>query len=408
MHWQILLALVLGVLVGRTCWSLGYSFDDPAAHTIFWYPGELFLRLLKMIVLPLIIVSIITGVSSLDQSRLSVIGLKTIAYYLSTTFISVILGLVVVNLIRPGSGADLASEALPQLRPQPFDDILMNIVPKNVFGSLAENPPSVLSVIFFCILLGLALAHGGEKSAPVKHLFNSLNDAILRLTLWIMRLAPLGVFSLIAHIVITTGFESFDDLAKYVCTVIIGLAIHGFLILPLLLSILGKRKPISYAKAMTPALLTAFSTSSSSATLPITIQSCKRRAGVDPQVAEFVLPLGATVNMDGTALYEAVAVMFIAQAYGLDMTMSQQFLIALTATMAAIGAAGVPRAGLVTMIIVLESVGLPLTGIGLILAVDSILDMCRTTVNVWGDAVGAAVISSNRGTQQSVETSPTE
>lgn len=392
-HWQIVMGLLLGIVVGAICYECGYHPTDPEAHTVFWYPGELFLRLLKMIVLPLVAASIIVGVSSLNRERLGRIGLKTLGYYLGTTALAVVLGMIVVNVIRPGDGAGLESASPPSVEPKPVDEMLMDTVPKNVFSALAEN--DVLSVIFFCILFGLALAHLGRTGEPVRKVFVSLNEAILKITMWVMALAPIGVFGLIAHTVVTTGYSAFSSLAMYMVAVIVGLSIHGFIFLPLLLFWFGRRRPTEYARALSPALLTAFSTSSSGATLPVTIQSAIKRGKVPRSVAEFVLPLGATVNMDGTALYEAVAVMFIAQAYGVEMSLGTQVVVAITATLAAIGAAGVPSAGTVTMILVLEAVGLDTMGVGLVIAVDRILDMCRTTVNVWGDAIGAAIIGRN-------------
>ena len=390
-HWQIILALLLGVAVGAICYEAGYAFDDnPRAKTVFWYPGNLFIRLLKMIVLPLIGASIIVGVSSLNKERLGKIGLKTMGYYVGTTALAVTLGMVVVNLFKPGVGAGLESAAEPTVQPKPIGDMLMDIVPTNVFTALAEN--TVLSVIFSSIMFGLAIAFLGEKADPARKFFVSFNEVIMKMTMWIMALAPIGVFGLIAHTVVTTGYSAFGSLAMYMVTVLTGLVVHGAIILPLLLLIFARRSALKYGKAMAPALLTAFSTSSSSATLPITINAAEKRGKVPRSIAEFVLPLGATVNMDGTALYEAVAVMFIAQAYGIDMSLSTQIIVALTATMAAIGAAGVPSAGTVTMILVLEAVGLDTAGVGLIIGVDRVLDMVRTTVNVWGDAIGAAII----------------
>jgi Na+/H+-dicarboxylate symporter len=391
LHWQVLVALFLGVAVGGVCYYSGYRLETDE-RSVFWYPGTLFLRLLKMIVLPLIVTSVIVGVSSLSRDRLGKIGLKTVLYYLTTTMISVTIGLLLVNLINPGEGANLGSAGDQGVRPDSVADLLMRVVPTNVFHSLGGARADILGVIFFSICFGLALSFNEKRSEPAKSFFVSINEAIMRLTMWIMTLTPIGVFGLIAHTIVTTGFGAFDELLLYVITVILGLTIHATIVLPLLLRAFGKRSPVQFAKQMSPALLTAFSTSSSSATLPITIESARKRAGVPRNVAEFVLPLGATVNMDGTALYEAVAVMFIAQAYGVDMSLGSQIIIFLTATMAAIGAAGVPRAGLVTMVLVLEAVNLNVAGIGIILAVDAVLDMCRTTVNVWGDAVGAAII----------------
>ncbi len=405
LHWQILIALLLGVGIGAIGYSANWAEGLDGGRSVFWYLGNVWLRLLKMIVLPLIVTSIVVGVSSLDPERLGRVGLKTFLYYLTTTAIAVVIGLVMVNAIRPGVGAELGAARAPSVQPDGIGDILMGIIPTNVFeslvggyvlrgdGSLGTVPPAIISVIFFFILFGLAITKTGEPARPVRSFFVGANEAVMTMTMWVMALAPIGVFGLIADIVLNTGFDSFGALAAYMATVQLGLALHAVVILPLLLWVLGRRKAHEFARDMSPALLTAFSTSSSSATLPLTITSAQERGRIPRSISEFVLPLGATVNMDGTALYEAVAVLFIAQAYGIDLSLGQQVVVALTATMAAIGAAGVPSAGTVMMILVLQAVGLPLEGIGLILAVDRILDMCRTTVNVWGDSVGAAIIA---------------
>jgi proton glutamate symport protein len=233
----------------------------------------------------------------------------------------------------------------------------------------------------------------GDKGRPLTDLFESLNDAMMKLTDWVIRLAPIGVFALLAAVVVDTGPGIFANLGKYMATVLLGLAVHALVTLPLLLKLVGRASPKRFFSAVAPALTTAFSTASSSATLPLSIDCVETRAKVSSRVSSFVLPLGATINMDGTALYESVAAVFIAQVYGIDLSLGQQILIFLTATLAAIGAAGIPSAGLVTMAIVLNAVGLPLEGIGMILAVDRILDMCRTSVNVWGDTVGCAVVA---------------
>lgn len=267
----------------------------------------------------------------------------------------------------------------------------MEMVPSNIFKALAED--KVLPTIFFSILLGSTLATTKDKSGPLISLFDALNEVMMKLTEWIMALAPLGVFALMATTVGKMGLSVFKPLALYMLTVLAGLGVHAFLVLPSLLRFLGLFSPWTFFKAMLSALATAFSTASSAATLPVTMECLEKNAKVPNEVVSFVVPLGATVNMDGTALYEAVAAIFIAQAYGITLTLPQQLTVSLTATLASIGAAAIPGAGLVTMVIVLKAVNLPLEGIGMILAVDRILDMCRTTVNVWGDACGSAVIA---------------
>lgn len=391
---KIILGIVLGFLAG---WVFGdaITFINPL--------GQLFIKLLKMIIVPLIIASVIMGIADIgDVRRLGRLGGKTILYYLSTTAIAVIIGILMVNIMKPGVGVNLALQQTPEAQPPSLMDTLLSIVPANPFQAIVNM--EMLPIIFFSLLVGVVLTTLKEKAEPMVRFFDSLNAVMMRMTQWIMKLAPYGVFALMAVIVAETGWEVIVDLTKYMATVLLGLLIHGLLILPLILWLFGKGRPLQFARDMSTALATAFSTSSSSATLPVTMESIEQNAGVDNTVSSFVLPLGATINMDGTALYEAVAAIFIAQAYGIDLTLGQQLLIIITATLAAIGAAGIPSAGLITMIIVLKQVNLPLEGIGLITAVDRILDMVRTTVNVWGDSVGARVIAHTEGL---VERSPT-
>lgn len=395
---KIILGIVLGFIAG---WILGDTilFLDPV--------GQLFIKLLKMIIVPLIIASVVMGIANMgDVRKLGRLGAKTVLYYISTTAIAVIIGIILVNIINPGVGVDLALQQSPDQTPPSIIDTLLGIVPENPFQAIVEM--DMLPIIFFSILFGIVLTTLREKSEPLIRFFDSLNAVMMKMTHWIMELAPYGVFALMAVIVASTGWQVIFDLTKYMVTVLAGLLIHGIIILPLLLWIIGKGNPVQFAKDMSSALATAFSTSSSSATLPITMESIEENAGVDKTVSSFVLPLGATINMDGTALYEAVAAIFIAQAYGIDLTLGQQFLIVITATLAAIGAAGIPSAGLVTMIIVLNQVNLPLEGIGLITAVDRILDMVRTTVNVWGDSVGARLIAHTEGAVKRVSSAVSE
>ena len=348
-----------------------------------------------MIIVPLILASVVTGVAGVgDVRNLGRIGGKTLVYYLNTTGISVIIGLILVNLVQPGRGADIGLSAIPERLKEGGPSILqtlLHIIPTNPFRALVEA--DVLSIIAFALLFGAVLTTLGERGQTLIGFFEGLNEGMLKITDLVMRLAPLGVFALMADIVGHTGIGVLKPLAKYMFVVLVGLLIHGAGVLPLLLRVVGKTPAFAFTRQMSSALATAFTTSSSSATLPISMECAERNAGLPNRIVSFVLPLGATINMDGTALYESVAAMFIAQAYGIELTLGSQMVIFLTATLAAIGAAGIPGAGLVTMAVVLKAVGLPLEGIGLILAVDRILDMCRTTVNVWGDCVGAAIIA---------------
>ena len=391
-HTQIVIAIVLGLVVGLV---LGEKAEGTKVV------GDLFIQLLKMIIIPLIMASMVAGVVSLgDVRKLGRIGLRTFIYYLATTLLAVGVGLVLVNLLRPGVGIDLGAQAGVDLagREAPsVVSIVKDIVPKNVFAAMAED--KVLSVIFFSLLLGVAISSVGQKARPLAALFEVFNAVMMKITDWIMRLAPFGVFALMAYTIGQMGLAVIKPLAVYMATVLLGLGVHAFVTLPGLLSIFGRYSPLKLIRDMFSAVATAFSTASSAATLPITMDCLEKNAGVSNKVASFVLPLGATVNMDGTALYEAVAAMFIAQAYGISLTVWQQLVIMLTATLASIGAAAIPGAGLVTMVIVLRAVNLPLEGIGMILAVDRLLDMFRTAVNVWGDSCGAAVVARLEGEQ---------
>ncbi len=361
----------------------------------FAFVGQLFLRLLKLIIIPLILASVVSGITQLDgPSRVGEVGFKTLGYYLLTTLLSVTMGLVIVNLIQPGVGLNLSLGATEALEPTPLSEVFLNIVPENPFATFAAG--DMLPTIFVAILLGLGLLVVGEEGKPLVDVIESLEAVVFKVTGWIMALAPIGVAGLFVDTLLDPELVDlvafFSDLGLYMLAVLGGLLAHALLTLPLLLYFLSGRMPRDYVRALSPALLTAFSTASSSATYPLTRECVTERAGVDSTSADFVLPLGATINMDGTALYEAVAAIFIANALGYDLAFTQQIVIVITATLAAIGAAGVPSAGLVTMIIVLESVGLPAAGYGLVVAVDRLLDMCRTCVNVWGDSVGAAVV----------------
>ena len=367
--------------------------------------GDLFLRLLQMLVVPLIVSSLITGVTGMGDLRtLGSIGGRAIAFYLTTSFLAIVTGIVVVNIIRPGEGAELAlleEGAGGVLLTEPPSSIgvvlweqLESLIPKNPLAAATEG--DMLPVIFFSLLIGVFIGlaehrEGSKDASVVRRFFSGLFDVMMQMTLFVVKFAPIGVFGFTLYAAAGKGPAAFQVLGWYVLTVFIALLIHATVTLPTILRLGAGRSPIEYAKKLTTALVTAFSTASSNGTLPLTMQEVEE-AGVKPEVTSFVLPLGATINMDGTALYEAVAVLFIAQVYGIDLTLAQQGLIALTALLASIGAAGIPHAGMVMMVVVLNAVGLPTSAVALILAVDRILDMLRTTVNVWSDSVAAAVI----------------
>jgi Na+/H+-dicarboxylate symporter len=388
--------ILLGIAGGIALAFLGVALFGEAMVRVEWL-GTLFLNALRMIIIPLVMASMVVGITGMgDVRKLGRVGALTVSYYAATTALAVAIGMLFVNLLRPGAGIDTGGAAIPERvlgrEAVGFQDIILSFVSDNIVRSMADM--EVLPVILFSLVLGAVLTTIGERGTPVIAFFEGLNEAIMKMVLLLMYIAPIGVFGLVAGRFARAGDigELIGGLGLYVATVLIGLAVHAVLVLPLILWMLGRRSPLPYAVNMGPALLTAFSTASSSATLPLTIECAQEKNRISRRAAYFVLPLGATVNMNGTALYEAVAALFIAQAVGIELGAGQQVLVLLTATLAAIGAAGIPEAGLVTMVIVLRAVDLPLEGIGLILTVDWFLDRFRTAVNVWGDAVGAGVI----------------
>jgi proton glutamate symport protein len=393
-HWQILIALLIAILFGL--------FLGDYAYLLTWM-GDLFLRALKMIIIPLILTSVVSGVTNIgDAQNLGRLGLKTITYYISTSLFAIITGLVLVNLIQPGVGADLGlKKEVPELAAASGNlwDIVLRMVPTNIFDALASA--DMLAIIFFSILFGFFTTRIDPKPKELlTNFFNAGFEVMMKITQFIIRFTPFGILGIVVGIV-TDQRENLivllGSLGKYFITVLIGLAIHSVITLPLILQTVGKINPWKHFQALTTPLLTAFSTRSSSATLPLTIIAVENNSGVSNKISSFVLPLGATINMDGTALYECVAAMFIAQAYGIELTIIQQIVVVFTALLASIGAAGIPMAGLVMISIILTAVGLPLEGVGLILAVDPFLDMCRTTVNVWSDSCGAVTIARTEG-----------
>jgi len=480
-HNRFLLLILVAIVLGAI---LGGQFPEQALYVKFL--GDIFLNALKMVVVPLVVASMIVGVTNLgDIRRLGGIGKRTILYYMVTTGLSVLVGLILVNLIQPGVGVHHGVD-LPDARytvrdrqvylqgvqledlqyddryqvvlkdqhivgvidpgappgpdhiavkgwsrsgaavtPKPSGvglqidlgvadrvrgkdrsvfqvlvDVFVGMVPTNVFKAMVET--DVLPLIVFSLLFGGVLTTLGERVRPVTDVISGVNDAIMRVVHIVIAFAPVGIFALIAARMGASGgwagfLPEMIKLGWYAATVIIGLTVHGVIVLPLILLLIARRRISRYSSNVLPALSTAFSTASSSATLPLTIECVEEKSGISNRVASFVLPLGATINMDGTALYEAVAAIFIAQVYGIALGPVEQVVIFLTATLAAVGAAGIPEAGLVTMVIVLRAVNLPIEGITLILVIDWFLDRCRTTVNVWGDAVGAAVIAHYEG-----------
>ena len=397
LHFQIVITLIAGGFFG---------YFSP--HTTIYtnWIGEIFLRSLNMIIIPLIICSITTGVASVGNAdNLGRLGLKTMGYYVLSTLAAIITGFLLVSIIKPGVGADLGFkvpvEEISSVSDS-FGTTLIKIIPSNIFEALMKG--EMLAIIFFSILFGFFITKVSEKPRLLMtDVLNAALDVIMKITLFIIKFTPLGIFSITARVIarqIEMGNEISEVISRlglYFITVLTGLFIHGFITLPLTVKLLGKANPIKHMKNMTTPLLTAFSTSSSNATLPLTMKAVEMEDGVSNKIASFTLPLGATVNMNGTALYECVAVIFIAQAYGIELTFGQQMIVIFTALLAAVGAAGIPMAGLVMMTVVLKAVGLPLEGIGLILAVDRILDMFRTAINVYGDTCCAVIIAKSEG-----------
>lgn len=398
LYWQILIAFALAIVYG--------IFFKEQVQYVAWM-GDIFLKGLKMIIIPLILSSIISGIANIgDAKNLGRLGGKTLLYYISTSTLALLSGLLLVNLFKPGVGAELGFKENIEdlgLGNESFKDTLMDIIPTNVFQAMVEN--KMLSIIFFAILFGFFITKAKtEHRNFLKDLFNSVFDVMMKITLFIIKFTPFGIFGIVAKQVAENSnlMELMTRLGFYMLIVIAALAIHSMVILPLLVKFIGKSNPLKHFKAMRTPLITAFSTSSSSATLPLTMDAIENKSGVSNTVTSFTLPLGATVNMDGTALYELVAAMFIAQAYGIEITFTEQIIGVLTGLLASIGAAGIPMAGLVMISVILSAVGLPLEGIGLILAVDRILDMFRTAVNVWSDSCGAVIIAKSEGEELKV------
>lgn len=416
LHWQIIIGLILGVLFGVMAASKGWS-----AWTRNWISpfGTLFITLLKLIAVPLVLTSLVSGVASLsDVKKLSRMGGKTIGLYIGTTAVAVLIGLAMVNLFKPGknlpadtrtqlqaahqSDATNRQSAADEVKQRGPLDFLVDIVPDNVLAASSNNS-SMLQVVFVSLLLGIGLTlTPDEKSKPVLKIFDGLMEAVIQIVHLIMILAPIGVFGLMVNTIVTLAQDDLGQvrellsaLGSYCLVVVGGLAVHCFVIYPSLLKFFTPIPVRKFFSGISSAQLLAFSTSSSGATLPVTMDRCQKRLGVSEEVASFVLPLGATINMDGTALYQAVASVFIAQALGMDLTIAAQATIVLTAVLASIGTAAVPGAGIIMLVIILEAINVPSEGIALILGVDRILDMLRTVTNVTGDATVATIIAAS-------------
>ncbi|MGB1580545.1 MAG: dicarboxylate/amino acid:cation symporter [Nevskiales bacterium] len=410
LHWQILLALLLAALVGV---AVGYLPEEVQAKclAVLDFFGTLFLNALKMLIVPLITAAIISGLANLSGGKaLGRLGAKTVVYYLASSLLAILTGLLLVNSFVPGvingqPAGDLlglaanTGEVLQGIENRGSGDVVgifLRMLPPNIVAAAAEG--QMLGLIMFSLLFGYAITRlPAVLQKTQQDFWNGVYEVMIRITELVMRFAPLGVFALVAEVVAQTGWQALQPVFLFFVTVLAALAFHLLITLPLILRFVAGVSPYRHFQAMSPALLTAFSTSSSSATLPLTIDCVQKRAGVSKRTSSFVLPLGATINMDGTALYECVAVLFIAQAYGLQLDVATQFVVVVTALLTSIGVAGIPSASLVAIAVILGAVGLPLEGIGLILVVDRVLDMCRTAVNVFSDASGAVTIARLEG-----------
>ncbi len=418
LHWQILIALVLAVVAGRLSGTDGGLFGV-VPYPVYEFTGALFMNALKMVIVPLIVSSIITGVAGIgDTHGLGRLGGKTLLFYMVSSLLAIVVGLMFVNFISPGIidgqparevlglSESAASEAAQKVEGRGASDltgVFLSMIPPNVVAAAANG--QMLGLIFFSLLFGYFLTRIDREAGDIiSRFWSGIADIMMLITALIMKFAPIGVFGLVARTVASIDAEQLNQLAytlgSFTLSVLLALAFHLFVTLPLLLALVGRVNPVRQFQAMLPALLTAFSTASSSATLPLTMECVRDNAKVSNRTASFVLPLGATVNMDGTALYECVAAMFIAQAYGLQLDLVTQFTVVLVALLTSIGVAGIPAASLVAITIILATIGLPAEAIGLILAVDRILDMFRTSVNVFSDSCGAVIIARTEGEQQ--------
>ena len=405
LHWQILISMGLGVIIGFIFQITCHGNPEGIVYTFVTSLGVIFVRLLKMVIIPLIFSSIVTGVSGIGGGKsLGRMGIKTFLYYLTTSLFAIIIGLTLTNMIQPGNGVNLGmQESFDHSKlqtPGSPADILIRMIPLNPFNAAASG--DMLGIIFFAIFLGIGITRIDSKHSEVlRNFFNSLFEVMMNITQIVIKLAPLGVLGLITKAVARSGFSLFTAVGKYMLTIAGGLSIHFFIVLPLLFFFFTGINPRKHFSAMSSALATAFATSSSNATLPVTMRSVEKNAGVSNKVTSFVLPMGATINMDGTALYECAGVLFISQVLGIDLSISSQFTVVITALLASIGAAGIPSAGLVMIFIVTQAVGFQDADVAIIvgtmLAVDRPLDMMRTMVNIFSDSIGASIIAHSEG-----------
>lgn len=398
LHWQILIAFIIAIIFG--------IFLKDQVKYVSWM-GDIFLRMLKMIVIPLILSSIISGIANIgNDGNFGRLGFKTLAYYMTTSIFAITIGLILVNLVKPGVGMDISSISISEnlnIERQSMSDMFIQIVPQNIFQSMASN--EFLSVIFFAILAGIYISKIENKNQVIlTDFFNAFFELFMKITMLIIKLAPFGIFGLIVKVV--ADQNDFGNmvmkLGSFMITVIAAILIHAFIILPLITRIIGKVSPFKHFNNVKTTIITAFSTASSAAALPLNLKETHEKSGVSHKITNFTLPIGATVNMDGTAIYIAAVVMFIAQAQGAEMGLKEQVIILITALMSSIGTAAVPMASLVIITIILEVLGLPIEMMALILPVDRILDMFRTATNVWSDSCGATIIAKSEGEKLNV------
>lgn len=396
---KIFVALIVGALLGvgiHYFMPAGYLRDTIIIEGVFYVVGQGFIRLMQMLVVPLVFCSLICGSMAIgDTKTLGKVGIKTVLFYLFTTAVAVVIALATAYVINPGIGLDMdavqTSEVTATATDTSLVDTLLNIIPKNPVSSMASG--DMLPIIVFALFVGIMLAKLGSKASTVANFFSEFNDVMMEMTMAVMKIAPIGVFCLIARTFANLGFSAFKPMIKYMGSVTIALFIQCFVIYQVLLFVFTRLNPMKFIKKFAPVMGFAFSTATSNATIPMSIDTLHKKMGVSKQISSFTIPLGATVNMDGTSIMQGVAVVFIAQAYGIDLTPANLATVVVTATLASIGTAGVPSVGLVTLSMVLASVGLPVEGIALIMGIDRILDMMRTAVNITGDAVCTTIIA---------------
>lgn len=396
---KIFVALIVGALLGVAIYYFvpaGYVRDTIIIEGVFYVIGQGFIRLMQMLVVPLVFCSLVCGSMAIgDTKTLGKVGVKTVLFYLFTTAVAVVIALGTAYVINPGIGLDMESVQTAEVAATATDtnlvDTILNIIPKNPIESMASG--DMLPIIVFALFVGVMLAKLGSKASTVANFFSEFNDVMMEMTMAIMKIAPIGVFCLIARTFATLGFSAFKPMIKYMGSVTIALFIQCFIIYQILLFVFTRLNPMKFIKKFAPVMGFAFSTATSNATIPMSIDTLHKKMGVSKQISSFTIPLGATVNMDGTSIMQGVAVVFIAQAYGINLTPANLATVVVTATLASIGTAGVPSVGLVTLSMVLASVGLPVEGIALIMGIDRILDMMRTAVNITGDAVCTTIIA---------------